>query len=295
MKEVLGQSINETTAFSSDLITLAQIRKGSSLDTSAERSQYTSLCTEGTTSQILNISFKTNKKCRDEKPDKISLFNASVSVIKFLLGKDTEFHNDYSAERLRALLISGENESLDKIFVPGGLLFPFLTLALISYRTPCPVTIVIESYGGKSRGKHVHWDFQKTGPEEIKEIVTMIKLAENYKIPFTIRNAVKALSEKFIGKVKILSIKWGIGCDAKGSNLPNGDSSFLVCQPINIAIIDQSRRNDTDKVFKNSNQRNISTNKINFSRATRAAASNSSDSSSDNESVQADYDSARYR
>ena len=296
IEDILKDSINETTTFSSELINQAQSRKGSSLDTALVRSHYTSLCTGGISSQTLNISFKSSTRYRDDKENKVDLFNASVFVIKFLLEGDTYFNNSYSAERLRAYLINGQNESLETFYAPGGLLFPFLTLAFIAYQSPCPITIIIESYGGKSRGKHVHWNFAKTDPEEIKKIIKEVKEAEERKIPFTIKNTVKALSTRFPAIIKIKSIKWGIGCDAKGSTLLDGDSSFLVCQPLNISEIDYSRRNRADGVFRNINM-SPSTNKLNLSRVTRAAASNSldADSDSDNNSVEGDNDPVRYR
>ena len=296
IKDNVEYSINETTTFSSELLNQAQSRKGSSLDTASVRSHYTSLCTGGITSQTLNISYKSSERYRDNKQNKDDLFNASVFVIKFLLEGDTCFKNSYSAERLRAYLINGQNGSLETFYVPGGLLFPFLTLAFIAQQLPCPITIIIESYGGKSRGKHVHWNFAKTDPEEIKKIIKEVKEAEERKIPFTIKNTVKALCTKYPKIITIMSIKWGIGCDAKGSTLPNGDSSFLVCQPLNISEIDHSRKNKADGVFRNINM-NPSTNKLNLSRVTRGAASNSlgADSDSDNKSVEGDYDPVRYR
>lgn len=298
VEDILNSSANASTSYSSTEISSAQKHRGSSLETAAQRSKYISLCTKDVTSEVLNISFRTKSNS-----DTSTVINASNAVIKFLLRRESPFRNEYSMVQLKAIQINGTENSFDTVFIPGGLLFQILTLALISYREDQEITTVVETYGGKKRGKRVYWDFNNSDLEAVQSTIQSLKKAEEEKIPATIIKVFRALKNLFKFSISKISINWGIGCDAMGSKLKSSEPSFLVCQPVNIESVDKIRRGLCGSVFKNPESK-ISSNRINFSALTRGAATatatatatdSDSDSYPDSDEEIANFDPVRYK
>ena len=284
----LRASVNDTTRYSPLSVTAGQKSRGSSLETSAQRKEYVSLCSSGVTGQVLNISFKNIGQKGTEDPMDQAL-KASETIIKFIT-TNTKFSSEYSEIEHKAAKLNWEYDKNSTIPVPGGLLFQFLTVLLLSYRSVSGIILVCESYGGKKRGDHPYWNFNGTEPEHIENTIKKLKEAEKDKIPFIIQNVFKVIKDSYLSPFMTkLSVHWGIGCDAKGSKLENDDKSFLVCQPVTIAAIDEARLNETSKVFQNPQ---VSNSSVDFSAVTREAAhsdslsnlNSNSDSDSDSDS-----------
>lgn len=279
LKEPLEESANETTTYSKYQVIQSQLKKrGSSLETSGQRSEYVNLCISGVTSEVLNFSFK-NK--RSKKATIAQVMAASDVVIEFLLS-ETDFKSDYSLLQYNVTKSNWEDNSTlgDVVFVPGGLLFPFLTVLLISYLSDDHITIVVESYGGKKRGIHVHYEFEESMDTSIPKAIENLKKAEEKKIAFIIVNAFRKIqhvsNNSFMARI---SLHLGIGCDATGGKLENGGPSFLVCSPITIDAIDEIRKGPTKNVFINSHKPNpIRSKSSDFSALTRGAVNSESDS-----------------
>jgi hypothetical protein len=92
----------------------------------------------------------------------------------------------------------------------------------------------------KKRGSHLHWKFNETSPDDIAQTVKKLKEAEEKKIPFIIKNTFKIIRERWPKRMTNISLHWGIGCDAMGKKLSNGDNSFLVCDAVRIPEIDHT-------------------------------------------------------
>lgn len=278
ISEILVGSVNDTTSYCPNTISSAQSGRGSSLDNANQRGKYMSLCLSGVTSQVLNVSFRNKFSSPAKDKCYVQVKEASNTVIEFLLSAGTKFWNDYSLIHFNSMKLNWEEGKNEIFHVPGGLLFPILTAALISFRTEKGIAFVAESYGGKTRGKHLHWKFKEANRENISEIVNGINLIEETKVPFIVKNAFRAIQSKWPSSVKNVSIHWGLGSDAKGSILRSGKPSFLVCQPVNIDSVDTCRTGLTKDVFRNKNMSCSST-------ATRSEAGKvSSDSDTDSDS-----------
>jgi hypothetical protein len=278
LQPALEDSMNDTTNYSPTNVS-GQKGRGSSLETSAQRSAYTSICTAGVTSQVLNISFKNKMlgKASAKKPIE-QVLSASDTVIKFIY--ETErFLNKYSLLFYEGQKANWKNSCGDTIGVAGGLLFPILTLLLISYRSENGIIVIVESYGGKKRGSHLHWKFHETGPDDIAQTVKKLKEAEEKKITFIIKNTFKIIRERWPKHMTSISLHWGIGCDAIGGKLSNGDNSFLVCDAVRIPEIDHIRTQKTSDVFTNTALQVPQC----LSAVTRGAANSDSDSNSDSD------------
>ena len=248
LEVTLEGSKNESTSYSkSKVIQYQSNRKGSSLESKKQQSQYVNLCPNSVTSEVLNISFRNAGKIKSSTEQ---VLIASDIVIEFLL-KETKFQNDYSLEHYDACKTAWNNNcnSGEVAYIPGGLLFPILTVLLISYLNEKPISIVVESYGGKRRGVHVHYDFEESMDTSIEKAIKNLDDAEEKKITYTIIDAFIKIQESNQTFVKKTSLDMGIGCDATGGKLHNGDSSFLVCSPIIIDIVDNVRIGPTKNVF----------------------------------------------
>ena len=111
--------------------------------------------------------------------------------------------------------------------------------------------MIVESYGGKRRGHHIYGKFKKDmDAQHVKEVIARVKESEQLKIPFLIKEAFHILQSKKRSLVSKVSIHWGLGCDAVGNNLKEGEPSFLVCQPVNMKAVDTSRKGSASKVFR---------------------------------------------
>jgi hypothetical protein len=278
LQPALEDSINDTTNYSPSNVS-GQKGRGSSLETSAQRSAYTSICTTALTSQVLNISFKNKMSGKQNAESPIEqVLSASDTVIKFIC--ETErFVNKYSLLFYEGQKANWKKSCGDTIGVAGGLLFPILTLLLISYRSENGIIVIIESYGGKKRGSHLHWKFNETSPDDIAQTVKKLKEAEEKKIPFIIKNTFKIIRERWPKRMTNISLHWGIGCDAMGKKLSNGDNSFLVCDAVRIPEIDLIRTQKTSDVFANTALQVPQC----VSAVTRGAANSDSDSDSDSD------------
>lgn len=250
---VLNNSENDTTNYSPNIIP-GQKGRGSSLETSAQRNQYTSLCTTGVTGQVLNISFKNKLIGKHKVENSIEqVLSASDTVIEFILTTE-KFRNPYSMLLYKSQRVNWKRSNVSEghFAVAGGLLFQILTALLISYRSENGIIVIVESYGGKKRGSHQYWKFNETSPESIAQTVQSLKEAEKDKIPFIIKNAFKIIHDKWPEYVTNVSLHWGIGCDAMGTKLSSGDNSFLVCDAVKIPEIELIRTQNTSDVFANS-------------------------------------------
>ena len=285
IKDALVDSSNCTTAYSPKGISQSQASRGSSLETSSQRSRYIALCTNGATSEVLNISFKNKQKFSRPLAE---VRQASSSVVRFLLSDQTSYRNEYSTSQFNSMVLNWNDQSSEPCHVPGGLLFPVLTTALLSLRHEDGITVVVESYGGKKRGKHVYWKFGEASPAEIMKIVDEVNKSEEKKIPFIIRNVFRILQLNRPSSVTHLSIHWGLGCDAMGSKITINEPSFLVCQPVQIEAIDTCRSGLTKNVFKRGRDDTVT----HLSSAVTHRAASSSASKSDEDS---DEDPIRYR
>jgi hypothetical protein len=279
LQPALEESVNDTTNYSPTNVS-GQKGRGSSLETSAQRSAYTSICTTGVTSQVLNISFKNKMIGKQNAKSPIEqVLSASDTVIKFICESE-RFLNKYSLLFYEGQKVNWKTSCGDTIGVAGGLLFPILTLLLISYRSENGIIVIIETYGGKKRGSHLHWKFNETSPDDIAQTVKKLKEAEQKKIPFIIKNAFKIIYERWPRYLTSVSLHWGIGCDAMGGKLSNGDNSFLVCDAVRIPEIDHIRTQKTSDVFANAALQAPQC----LSAVTRGAANSDSDSDSDSDS-----------
>lgn len=220
-----------------------QKTRGSSLECAKLRHTYVSLCTS--TNEVLNMSIR-NKVGSSTIAEVI---DASTTVIKFILDK-TDFENSYSLIQFESTVINWMGGQDSAFHVPAGLLFPLLTAALLSYRSPRGIILIAESYGGKKRGMHIHWNFNETAPHQIKKVINDIKEAEKLKMPFIIKNAFRSLQSLNPSPISNITINWGLGCDARGENLNESEKSFLVCQPVIIESVDKKRMGSTADVFR---------------------------------------------
>jgi hypothetical protein len=250
LQPALIDSINETTNYSPGNLSV-QKGRGSSHETSAQRRSYTSLCTTNLTGQVLNMSFKYKGKKGKETVKEDTVLQASDTVIRFICGHEI-FQNIYSLIYYEASLLNWKQGSTDTIAVAGGLLFPILTALLLSYRYNNGIIMIIESYGGKKRGIHQHWKYNKNlDIETINRTIQKLKEAEEKKIPFTINKAFKLIKAKWPLYLTNTTIYWGLGCDAIGKQLSTGEKSFLVCEAIQIPEVDFIRTQKTSEVFAN--------------------------------------------
>jgi hypothetical protein len=246
--EHLKNSVAETTEYCPITLGSSQQARGSSLETAQQRRQYIPLCVSGVTSQVLNMSYR-NNICRETRLEQVT--KASATVIKFLLGPITPFRSEYSLLALKSAEIEWGKGKKKSVYVPGGLLFPILTAILISYESPEGITLIVESYGGKRRGHHIYGKFKKDmDAQHVKEVIARVKESEQLKIPFLIKKAFHILQSKKRSLVSKVSIHWGLGCDAVGNNLKEGEPSFLVCQPVNMKAVDTSRKGSASNVFR---------------------------------------------
>lgn len=258
LSELLKASKDDTTNYCPVELGLNQSNRGSSLDSAKLRKQYVSLCTTGLTSQVLNMSFR--NKCKRGKSTVVEVIEASKTVIRFLLSPMTAFRNDYTLDVLESMELNwSATGQRGVIHVPGGLLFPMLTAALISYRSTEGITLITESYGGKRRGVHNHWNFHKTEPDQIQQVIENVKEAEKSKIPFIIREAFKILQTRWPNSVDDVLIYWGLGCDAIAKSLSEKEPSFLICQPVNIKSVDKKRNGSAADVFRTESEEVSST------------------------------------
>jgi hypothetical protein len=278
LKETLICSRNDSTTYSKNKVLQSQIKKsGSSLESPNQRSQYVSLCTLNLTSEVLNISFKKNGGV---KATSDQVLTASDIVIQFLFSF-TAYKSEYSLLKYKsAKLAWDKNSSLGElIHVPGGLLFPLLTLLLISYLSDDKIHAVAESYGGKDKGVHVHYEFGESLNTSIPKAIEDLKKAEENKISFTIINAFRKIQQESNDTlISNISLHLGIGCDAMGAKLQNGDTSFLVCSPVTIDAVDKVRNGPARQVFIDPKESE------NVSVLSRVAADENSDSDSDSDS-----------
>jgi hypothetical protein len=286
LKETLNWSRNNSTTYSKKKVLLSQLKKsGSSLESATQRSQYVSLCTFNLTSEVLNISFKNNN---GNKATTDQVLTASDIVIQFLFSF-TVYKSEYSLLKYKsAKLAWDKNSSLGElIHVPGGLLFPFLTLLLISYLSDDKIHAIAESYGGKDRGVHVHYEFGESMNKSIPKAIEELKKAEENKISFTIINAFRKIQQESNETlISNISLHLGIGCDAMGTKLQNGDTSFLVCSPVTIDAVDKVRNGPAKHVFIDPKESVDNDGSV----LSLVAADENSDSDSDPDSV-LDFDS----
>ena len=112
--ETLHESKNDTTTFCPITLKVAQGSRGSSLDTAKQRRQYVSLCVKDLTSQVLNISYRSNERANITDVNK-----ASIAVIYFLLGPDSAFRNDNSLAQLQAKEVTWNQNTKEAFYVPG--------------------------------------------------------------------------------------------------------------------------------------------------------------------------------
>ena len=243
MRPHLKNSENDTTLYSPKTLNMNQKNRGSSLDCSKLRHTYVSLCTS--TNEVLNMSIR--NKVGSSTIDEVC--KASTTVIKFIL-EETIFQNSYSLIQFESTVINWQGGQDSTFHVPAGLMFPFLTAALLSYRSRGGILIIAESYGGKKRGVHIHWNFNETAPHQIKKVINDVKEAEKFKMPFIIKNAFRSLESINPSPVSNVTINWGLGCDARGDNLNQSEKSFLVCQPVIIESVDKKRIGSTADVFR---------------------------------------------
>lgn len=294
----LETTSNDTTQYSPLGVSSGQKSRGSSLESSAQRSQYTSIPTTGVTGQVLNVSFK-NKNKKVPKTPLLQVTEASSAVIKFLLSSSEPFRNHYSMIMFETCELNWTAGSNDTFLVPGGLLFPLLTALLISYRSDDGTILVVESYGGKRRGVHEHWSFPMNGSFDatVNSTITQLKESERKKIPFLIKESFAAISLRWSFAISTVSLHWGLGCDAQGGNLSDGKPSFLVCQPVTIELVDKIRAGPAKAVFMNHGNvtSNVKRSNVTKQAATTAESHNcsSDDDRSDDEAV--DTPSFRYR
>lgn len=247
VRDSLDGSKNMTTSYTKSQINQSNMKKGgSSLETSQQRSRYFNICTTNLTSEVLNISFR-HKGSKKASTDEVS--KASDIVVQFLLS-NTEYENHYSLLHFYAAKSAWDKNATlgDIVHVPGGLLFPILTILLISYLADDPITIVVESYGGKRRGIHVHYDFEESFDTSIPKAINNLKEADQKKIVYSVLDAFDKI-EKESELVSKVTVHIGVGCDAIGCQLANGDTSFLVCSPVSIDLVDDIRKGPTRNVF----------------------------------------------
>ena len=249
VKGPLIGSKNVTTNYSKFQVIQSQMKgSGSSLESAKQRSKYVNICTTDVTSEVLNISFMNKGK---EKATVDQVLTASDIVIQFLFS-ETDYKNAYSLLKYNCSRSAWNKNSFqgEPIHVPGGLLFPILTLFLISYLSDDHITIVAESYGGKFRGIHVQYEFEELMDTSISKAIKELKDAEEKKIAFTIIDAFRSIQKcDTASLLSNISLHLGIGCDAMGGKLQNGDPSFLVCSPVTIDAIDKARNGPTKNVF----------------------------------------------
>lgn len=281
LKEIVAYSENDTTTYSPNLVSSGQKCKGSSADSSSQRSKYVSLGTKGITGQVFNMSFK---NCGKIGATLDQVFSASMTVIEFLLQSD-DFRNEYSSQHFETMKILWKTDQSGDFHVAGGLLFPILTLLLISYNSLEGIIACFESYGGKKRGVHHHWNFDQTSPIDIKNAISGLMKTEKCKIPFRMKKAFETIKDTWPLWTNNISLIWGIGCDAKGSNISDDDPSYLVCEPVRISEVDEFRNGATDKVFVNPS---VNDSSLNLSAVTRLAAR--TDSKTDNSDSDSDSD-----
>ena len=119
----------------------------------SESNKYVTLLTHGITSEVLNLSYK---RRLPEVANVEECIKASLFVMKFLFhSQQSIFRNETSIDMLNAACINWDHagkQSTENFHVSGGLLFQFLTLFLLSFRGKKPITVCIETYGGKKRG-----------------------------------------------------------------------------------------------------------------------------------------------
>ena len=96
----------------------------------------------------------------------------------------------------------------------------------------------------------MHWNFKKTEPNDVKNIIDNVKEAEKSKIPFLMKTVFKIIQSKWRESVSSVSLHWGLGCDAIGKPLGVNEPSFLVCQPVTLDEVDKSRDGLTKDVFR---------------------------------------------
>lgn len=281
LEPALTDSTNDTTSYSPLSVVSGQHKgRGSSLESLKQRNEYTSLCTTGVTGQVLNISFKNKLSDKIKTKNCIEqVLSASDTVIKFII-QTAKYKNNYTEVFYESQKVNWQRNCTDKFTVAGGLLFPILTALLISYRSNNGIIVIIESYGGKKRGSHQHWKFNEIAHENILQTTVKLKTAEKRKIPFIIKNAFKIIHNEWPQYLTNISIHWGIGCDAMGKILSNGENSFLVCDAVQIPEIDLLRTEITSKVFANASIKSLS----DISAVTRRIAKSKSGSDSDSDS-----------
>lgn len=291
-------SRNDTTQYSPLGVTNGQKNRGSSLESSAQRSKFTCIPTSGVTGQVLNISFRNKLATKVSTPSLSQVTEASSTVIKFFLSSNTPFQNQYSMIMFETCEINWTASSNDTFIAPGGLLFPLLTALLISYRTDHGTILVVESYGGKRRGVHEHWSFPETVDlfdTTILQTISKLKESEEMKIPFLIKKSFAALSQRWSFAITHFTLHWGLGCDAQGRNLSDGKPSFLVCQPVSIEVVDKIRVGPANEVFMNHG--NVTSN-VKRSNVTKQAATTAKQGISDDDESDDDLNnttSLRYR
>jgi hypothetical protein len=281
VKGTLIGSKNVTTNYSKFQVIQSQLKgSGSSLESAKQRAKYVNICTTDVTSEVLNISFM-NKGSKKATVDQV--LTASDIVIQFLF-RETDYKNAYSLLKYNSSRLSWDKNSFqgEPIHVPGGLLFPILTLFLISYLSDDHITIVAESYGGKLRGIHVQYEFEESMDISIPKAIKELKDAEEKKIAFTIIDVFRSIQERDSASLlSKISLHLGIGCDAMGGKLQNGDPSFLVCSPVTIDAIDKVRNGPTKNIFIEPKRSVICSDKDDLSVPPQEAAPHNSDSDSD--------------
>lgn len=278
IENLVSVSKEETTLYSPSIVSSGQKFRGSSIETSSQRSKYVCLGTKGVSGQVFNMSFKNCGKDAASSIDQV--LEASNTVIEYLLSNG-KFRNEYSAVLFRAMKDRWKHDPSDAFSVSGGLLFPILTLLLISFNSPQGIVACFESYGGKKRGHHYYWEFQKTSTDDINETIKGLKNTEKDKIPFCMKKAFQTIKNKWPSMISSISLIWGIGCDALGSNITKDDPSFLVCQPVTIDEVNSTREGKTSRVFENQLG---DANSFDLSAITRNAAQTTKNTSLDSDS-----------
>ena len=269
---------NQTTTFSPTSVETNSVRGGASGDSEVERFRHVVLPITGITSEVLNISYK---RTRSEVANTDECYEASLIVMHFLFSAEKSiFRNENSIEMLGAAKInwSHKGKQSDESFqVSGGLLFQFLTLFLLSTRGKSPIRISLETYGGKRRGAKVMWKLPNEreiipSNDLISEVFRRFCSSEESKIAFLLKEIVKGIISNIPAQIKNISTSLGLGCDARGLTLENGNPSFLVCQPTLIEEIEVCRKAKTDKAFTNNDQLQNSIDSADLSKQTRLLA-----------------------
>ena len=278
-----------TTIFCPTTMKIQSNRGGTSIDSTTECKRHVALPTKGITSEVLNISYK---RTSSEIATVDECIEASLIVMTFLFSsKNSIFRNENNLEMLNAAKINWNHigkQSLESFQMSGGLLFQFLTLFLLSSRGQYPIRVSIETYGGKKRGEKVEWEFpQEYGiipsTENIRTVFEKFCLSEERKIAFLLKRSIKEIIKLFPGMVYQISTHLGLGCDARGKKLRNGNPSYLVCQPTIIKEIELSRKGTTNTAFARGSKGHRSGSHPDLSKKTRLIA-RKCDSRSDSDS-----------